>query len=759
MPGLRILFVAGGAVASVLAAVPVGAVVAPEKGSPLAAREFRHPRLQVELGLQRVEELPPADRGALLDALAELRVASPGAYVDRRTGRFATLIPVHPLLPGTGEGNRIAWDDLSVPPPLDARGWEVAGWNALVAYVRAHGAALRIDASELASPGLVTVHDGGALVQILARRVFGGVPVRDSHLTAVVSHGNLVLMGAHNWGTIRLDSRPSIGAEPAEQVLARFLAAAAPAGARRAPHLAIVPMATGPVEGLARLDRGLTYRLVWVLSPRFAGDLGTWEALVDAHSGELIAFTDTNQYQSVRRVQGGVYPVSNDQAPPDGIEQPGWPFPFADVATSGGSVFTDTGGNLPACAAGTITSTLAGRHVRINDNCGAINHSSAGDLDFGVSAGTDCVTPGFGGAGNTHAARTGFFELNKIIEQARGQLPGNAWLQQALTANTNVNLSCGALWNGTTVNLFRSGSGCANTGEIAGVFDHEWGHGMDDNDANPTISNPGEAIADVYMALRLKQSCVGRGVRPGFNCGGYGNPCLACTGVRDIDWDRRALHQPTTVTWIDANCGAGGSAPCGGGVHCESAVYSEVVWDLFARDLPALAGMSPDTALEVATRTTTWARGWWAPRSRARRARAAAPPRRRTSTSWPSTTTTAASSTARRTWAPSSPPSTATGSRVPPRPWPRPAARMLRAPHPSSPGSRRTRAPGSRGPPCRARSSTACIGPKACSAATSGRSCSARPTPPPGAIPACRTAASTPTRWRRSASPAPARGR
>jgi hypothetical protein len=600
----RVVRLAGGLLAFVLAGGPLGAAVAPQDVSPLAAREFRHPQLQVEQGLQRVEELAPAARGPLLDAMAELRVASPGAFVDRRTGRFATLVLVHPLLPGTGEGNRIAWDDLSVLPPLDAHGWKVAGWKAFVGYVRAHGAALRVDASELASPGHVTIHDGGALVQIHAPRVLGGVPVRDSHLTAVVSHGNLILMGAHNWGTIRLDSRPTISAEDAAQVLGRFLGAVAPSSDRRAPSLAIVPMATGPLESLAPLDRGLTYRLVWVLSPRFSGDLGTWEALVDAHSGEMIAFTDTNQYQSVRRVQGGVYPVSNDQAPPDGIEQPGWPFPFADVSTSGGTFFTDTGGNLPVCAAGNVSAALGGRYVRMNDNCGAINHSSGGDLDFGVSAGTDCVTPGFGGAGNTHAARTGFFELNKIIEQARGHLPGNAWLQQTLTANTNVNLSCGALWNGTTVNLFRSGSGCANTGEIAGVFDHEWGHGMDDNDANPTISNPGEAIADVYMALRLKQSCVGRGVRPGFNCGGYGNPCLACTGVRDIDWDKRALHQPTTVTWIDANCGTGGTAPCGGGVHCESAVYSEAVWDLFNRDLPAVAGMSPDTALEVATRTT-----------------------------------------------------------------------------------------------------------------------------------------------------------
>ena len=44
--------------------------------------------------------------------------------------------------------------------------------------------------------------------------------------------------------------------------------------------------------------------------------------------------------------------------------------------------------------------------------------------------------------------------------------------------------------------------------KIAGVFDHEWGHGLDDNDAVPTIASPsGEGIADVYTALRFNSSC------------------------------------------------------------------------------------------------------------------------------------------------------------------------------------------------------------------------------------------------------------
>jgi hypothetical protein len=36
----------------------------------------------------------------------------------------------------------------------------------------------------------------------------------------------------------------------------------------------------------------------------------------------------------------------------------------------------------------------------------------------------------------------------------------------------------------------------ANTGEIAGVFLHEWGHSFDQNDGGGT-DNPGEAYGDI----------------------------------------------------------------------------------------------------------------------------------------------------------------------------------------------------------------------------------------------------------------------
>jgi hypothetical protein len=52
------------------------------------------------------------------------------------------------------------------------------------------------------------------------------------------------------------------------------------------------------------------------------------------------------------------------------------------------------------------------------------------------------TTPGYGGSGNTHSARTNFYELNKVIEMAKSHLPNNQWLKNRLRVNLNINDSC-----------------------------------------------------------------------------------------------------------------------------------------------------------------------------------------------------------------------------------------------------------------------------------------------------------------------------
>jgi trimeric autotransporter adhesin len=208
---------------------------------------------------------------------------------------------------------------------------------------------------------------------------------------------------------------------------------------------------------------------------------------------------------------------------------------LADAGLASPNNFTNSAG-IFNWTSGNVTTTL---------NLGGANNQH------------DC-TSGGASAGNTPASRSAYYELNRIAELARGWLPSNAWLNQRLTTNVNLNQTCNAFWNGTSVNFFRSGGGCRNTGEIAGVFDHEWGHGLDDNDAAGALSNSSEAYADIAAIYRLQTSCVGYGFfqtlddgcgqtadGTGFNVNeaqaGAAHCATNCSGVRDADFQK---HSP-----------------------------------------------------------------------------------------------------------------------------------------------------------------------------------------------------------------------
>ena len=574
-------------------------------------RQFRHSQLWWESIYRPFDQLSVSLVDELQPGLARLAVEPRHAFFDRRSARWGTLIITRPMIPGPGVDNDLQWSDLGLDKPRTPEGTGQAAWNAFRSFLIEHSAELRFDPDEFGQPNVSA--QGERLIRIYLPRQHAGIAVRDSFVTASINSGNLVLMGQRNWADIDLETRPTVASDQALEVIRGHLESDTTPRLFERPRLEIVPVSDQPDENLvSQVGQGLHYRLVWVLWPIVDGPDDIWEALVDAHDGQLLAFEDLKHY-TTRKVGGGVYPVSNDGIPPDGIEQPDWPMPFADVRVDGNSIgFTTGGGHLPpGTDSGVISTTLTGQYVNMADNCGAINESAAsGDLDLGDGPGTDCAVPPGASAGNTHASRSGFYELNRIAEQGRGYLPGNSWLHSQLTANMNINSDCNAWWNSGTgqVGFFTSGGGCANTGEIAAVFDHEWGHGMDFNSNASGISRPGEGIADIYAQNRLNDSCVGRGFTPGQTCGGFGDACLECTGVRESDWAKQASGQPHDVSWIVDACTGTGNTPCGRSTHCEGSVVAESAWDLVHRDLQGFDGSDfnydLNTALEMGTRLT-----------------------------------------------------------------------------------------------------------------------------------------------------------
>ena len=114
--------------------------------------------------------------------------------------------------------------------------------------------------------------------------------------------------------------------------------------------------------------------------------------------------------------------------------QSNWPMPFADTGLASPNNFTNSGGIFDY-SSGTVSTTLTGRYVDISDSCGTTSVSGPGTVNLGGSNGQHDCTSGGGSAGNTPAARTAFYEVNRIAELARGWLPGNAWLSSRVTPN------------------------------------------------------------------------------------------------------------------------------------------------------------------------------------------------------------------------------------------------------------------------------------------------------------------------------------
>jgi trimeric autotransporter adhesin len=422
-----------------------------------------------------------------------------------------------------------------------------------------------------------------------------GLPIDNARVFFRVNHGNLVQFGADGLPPADVEAPPAtLTADQALAVLADYVGGLVPGRDwlwDRGTELAVV-VNRAPGNAPVAAGRGLGLARVWQFGFVREGRHETWRGRVDATTGEVLELRDTNQYA---QITGGVWPNAWRV---DNVKQEqvvsGWPFtkvsPLDAVSNSSGIYLWD--GN-------TQTASHAGNpFISISDACGSSSLASdgSGNIAWGAIAAAatpgDCQTPGTGGAGNTASARQQSYHVNRIMEKGRTYLTSNAWLQSQVLANVNINSTCNAFWNGTSINFYRSGSGCGNTGEDIAIALHEWGHGLDSNDGNGgSLDNgTGETYGDFTAALQTRDSCIGWGFRLSNNkCGGYGNACTVCDGVRDIDWGRHVTKQPWTVAnFTQTSCPNHQSyvGPCGNKEgHCESYVSSGALFDLAAYDL------------------------------------------------------------------------------------------------------------------------------------------------------------------------------
>jgi hypothetical protein len=506
--------------------------------------------------------------------------------VDLRRG-VPTLLGGGALEFIPGSANDLNWDQFA-PGCTENSCIPVARVEALARdFIQRNEEVFGISPDELALDPAGSGPVGDSMYFLRFQWKVGGVPVDRGAVFFRINRGNLIQVATQRVSSAKVNPVPTIDLERARTTVTDYLG---PFGSED-DHitdngsLLIVPVTPSGQNAdsfAGEPGSGIDYRLAYRFAFSRTGVLGSWEALVDGHTGELIRFVDTNRYG---RVHGGAYPGDNHTGEADR------PFAYADTGLPAPNDFADAGGSFPGDNA---TTTLQGKFARIFDSCGSIsNTTTTGDVDFSLGSGTDCAVPpgNTGGAGNTHAARTQYFHLTTANLRAQAYLPSNSWLQNSyITVFTNQSPLCNASSGGNTLNFYRAASGCWNLGEIPGVALHEWGHSLDNFDGSGGQSEPVETYADWMAALHLHDSCVGRGFLLSNNCSGYGDACTNCTGIRDIDYTQHQSNTPWTAANFGTvwSCGSGSyQGPCGVSDHCESGISSQALWDFVTRKLTA----------------------------------------------------------------------------------------------------------------------------------------------------------------------------
>ena len=556
------------------------------------SRAFLAPELEVQPELEATTSLVVADH-AEARAFAQRNAGTWEMRWDRRSDR-PNLVQGSGIALIPGRGNSLTMPQLGLPSRdtvdmavVETRLLDFIGTNSDL--LKSKGLEFRLDLDSSIAYGKNNSHWFVEFAQFK-----DGVRVEGANLFFRIAAGNIVQFGANAVAPVTIDVQPVSTRENAFDLALRELDF--PTGTRVedvlvAGELLVLPVSpAGEAEHanyFGSAGKGYDHRLAWRFVFRVNDDQTTYQVLFDAKTNRVIEVRDLNDWVNAT-VTAGIYPTTNSDA------EVVRPMPFANV-TNGGTKVTDVLG-IYDYSGGAATSTLNGKFFNMSDNCGAISlsNSTDGNLAFGTSAGTDCTTPGVGGAGNTHASRTGFYHLTNINRKAITFFPSNAWLQGTVTANMNINDLCNAGWNGSTLNFFKSGGGCSNTGEIAAVFLHEWGHGMDTNSGGAASENgSGEAVGDTFAFLETKDACIGKNFTPGVPCA---NCAASCTGVRDLNaFSTLGAATVSTPANVTSNTGINCDrytcpylsqgifpyqGPMGYEGHCESYIASSANWDL-----------------------------------------------------------------------------------------------------------------------------------------------------------------------------------
>ena len=392
-------------------------------------------------------------------------------------------------------------------------------------------------------------------------KVLGGAVSFSFKNDRMIMVGSTALPGVHVAALppTRVDAGRLAASATSWLASAGFSVAASAPGADRV----IVPIIHP--RGAQGLD--IEYRLAEQLLVESTRDEGRWNVWLDAATASPILRTSMVQYAS------GKVLFNVPDRHPSGPRSPK-PAPKARHTIDTVATVAEIDGTVTwaGTANATVAPGLTGPFVAVTNKAGAVAADSLTLVDGGTLT-WDKATDEFGDA-----------QLSSFVfaSQARAFVhdnidPNLTWADTSLLpVNVNINQTCNANYNGASINFYRatsspSGTQCQNTGRIADVVYHEFGHSVHHHAVIDGVGNVdggvGEGMADVLAALITRDHGMGRGF------------FLNDLPLRDLD-QAQTLRYPDDLQ---------------GEVHADGEIVGQAFWDM-KKELIAKLGVEAGEA-------------------------------------------------------------------------------------------------------------------------------------------------------------------
>jgi MYXO-CTERM domain-containing protein len=406
-----------------------------------------------------------------------------------------------------------AWD-LATQTPVRVWGEGLAAPGSMASPAAAERFALQVlaDHLELWAPGtqvsdyrLVSNHTDGDIRTLGFAQTYRGLDVVGGQMSFRFKRDRLVVIAAEAIPNLSVEvpRRSRISATQLGSMRARIgqglAALGLPAAAKVEPAGSAQPLIL-PIIGDAAV---LGARVVVPFHVEGAA-AGRWLLYADAETGETVGFESLTFY-----AQGKLLYRVAPRHPNAGRENR--PVNRMNVLVNGTAALSAVDGTIfwAGDAAQNLTPMVTGQLVTVVNKAGALATTTL-TLQPNGQAVWDATADA-----TTDAQLNVAVHIGEVKEYVRAFAPAMPTLDSAITTNVNIDMECNASFDGKDLNFFRSSTRCQNTGLLADVVYHEFGHAMHFHSIIPGAGRLdgafSEGLSDFLAASITDDAGMGRG--------------------------------------------------------------------------------------------------------------------------------------------------------------------------------------------------------------------------------------------------------